>query len=185
MLFRSAGIYDLTGSRKPNKLGKDLVTFNGATLNIDHGPAVLATLNGVKIVSTPEVPTPMTQADCNANKSKYGINACQHANDYWAGAMKTCKDMGGRLPTDAELTKIAQELYNDTSITTGYKYGLTLDTSKIPTALSGLGSSWYVLWSSSEGSADVAYNRTFGSSYTERRYNGRGVSHIRAICVGD
>ena len=35
-----AGIYDLNGSRKPNKMGKDLQTFQTASLNIQKGPAV-------------------------------------------------------------------------------------------------------------------------------------------------
>ncbi len=180
-----AGIYDLNGSRKPNKMGKDLQTFQTASLKINKGPAVLATLNGVKIVSTATVPTPMTQADCETNKSKYGINACPCDNDYWAGAMKACKDMGGRLPTEAELAKIASELYGVTIGATESKDSVTLDESKIPTSLSGLGSSWYALWSSSEHSANEAGYRGFDSWDTGRSSTTRNDSSVRAICVGD
>ncbi len=177
-----AGIYDLNGTRKPNKMGKDLLTFN-ATLNIKKGSAVLATLGGVKIISNAAVPTSVTKAECEELKANgYPINACNYDSDYWAGAVKTCKDSGGRLPTEAELTKIAQELYNDTSLTNGYKDGLTLDTSKIPTALSGLGSSWSYVWSSSEYSANFAYSRYFSSSYTSS-CDFRSNSYFRAVCV--
>lgn len=186
-----AGIYDLNGTRKPNKMGKDLLTFNGVTLNIYKGPAILKTINGVKLITNVAAPTPMTKAECEANKTKYGISECEVSKDYWAGAVKTCKDAGGRLPTEEELTKIAQEVYNEPSLTAGYRANLTLDSSKVPTPLSGLASEWRRLWSGQENSSYYASRRIFyfgatgtgnGDSYD---YSGRGSSYPLAICVTD
>ena len=142
----------------------------------------------------PFIPSPMSKSDCEKNKEKYGINECYNGNDYWAGAMKYCQDQGKRLPTREELDKLADELYTCDGETTtettesgevtrcsGSKY---LDTSKIPSNLSGLGSSWYFLWSGSEGSAGSADSRVFNSSSSERSSNLRYAS-FRAVCVGD
>ncbi len=187
-----AGIYDLNGTRKPNKMGEDLLTFN-ATLNIKKGPAVLATIGGVKLISNAAVPTPMTKAECEENKSKYGINECYYDPDYWAGAMKTCKDSGGRLPTNAELTSIATALYGGKqgggSFTETYniEYGAGNIGSgeAIPSSLSGLDSSGYTLWSSSENAAENACGRDFYSSETFMGDYERDNFGTRAVCVAD
>ena len=175
------GIYDNNGTRSPNKFGKDVQPIFGANLGC------LLEVNNKCLVSTPAVvPTPLTASDCSTNKSKYGITNCRTSDDdYWGGAMKMCHDQGMRLPTDAELTSLAQYLYNDTSITSDFKDGLTLDATKIPEALSGLGSSWYILWSSAERSSDKANRRYFYSTYTNRGISVRNYSNIRAVCIAD
>jgi len=176
------GLYDNNGSRPQNKFGKDVLAFGNAKI----GTSCLAEPGGVCISSAPVVPTPMSKSDCETEgKTKYGINACYHDQDYWAGAMKMCKDQGGRLPTDAELTQLAQYLYNDSSISTSYKDGLSLDTNKLPESFADLGFSWYTLWSGSEDSAYNAYGRYFYSSYTGRPIGTRKSSSIRAVCVGE
>jgi len=176
------GLYDNNGSRPQNKYGKDVLTFANAGV----GSGCLTKIGNTCISSAPFFPTPMTKAECESEgKSKYGINACNYNNDYWAGAVKACKDSGGRLPTEAELTQLAQYLYNDSSITTSYKSGLSLDTNKLPESFAGLASSWYLLWSGSEDSAYYAYYRSFYSSSTNRDTNGRGSSIFRAVCVGE
>ena len=160
----------------------DIKGINGARL----GCAVK--INGVCITSTAKFPTPLTASDCATNKSKYGITNCKdNDDDYWGGAMKMCNQQGGRLPTDAELTSLAQYLYNDASLTTSYKYDITFDTTKIPEALSGLASTWYHLWSSTsfETGSIYAYYRGFTSSYTGKSNTYRDTSYIKAICIGD
>ena len=174
------GVYDNNGTRSPNKFGTDIQPLANAKI----GASCLLEHNNLCIATAPVVPTPITKAECEANKSTYGINDCYFDPDYWAGAMKACKDQGMRLPTDAELTELAKYLYNDSSIT-DYKSGLTLDTSKLPDSFSGLGTSWYYLWSSAEYSSNYAYNRYFHTSYTSSYDNGRGSSYVRFVCVGD
>ena len=145
-------------------------------------PTLIAKIN--KIVTPVQVPTPVTKVKCEELKANgYPINACDSNTDYWAGAVQTCKDSGYRLPTKDELTKIAQYLYNDPSLTTSYKDNLTLDTTKLPSSFSGLGSSWASLWSSSENYSTSAYYRYFTGSYTQRDNGSRNSSAIRAVCV--
>lgn len=181
-------MYDKNGTGLPNKLGDDIVGMGLTIVPPAKGPVALATLGGVKIMTNAFVPDALTAADCNANKSTYGITNCRSGNDdYWGGAMKYCKSQGLRLPTVDELTNIAKELYNDNSLTTSQKSDLTLDTSKIPEALSGLSSSWDMLWSGSENSRSSADFRVFyadSSFSTDERYT-RYTSDVRAVCVGD
>ena len=138
----------------------------------------------------PFEPSPMSKSDCEKNKEKYGISECYNGNDYWAGAMKYCQDQGKRLPTQEELDKLADELYTCDVETTSSGEVISscslkhLDTSKYP-HLSGLGSSWYYLWSGSESSADGAGCRGFRSSDSSWNDHGRNSSYLRAVCVGD
>jgi len=175
------GLYDNNGSRPQNKFGKDVLAFGNAKI----GTSCTAEVGSTCFTSAPVVPTPMTKAECEAQKSTLGINACNYDNDYWAGAMKMCKDQGGRLPTEAELAQLASELYGTTIGSTESKSGLSLDTNKLPESFAGLSSSWSFLWSGSEGSASYAYGRYFGSSTTGRSYYTRYDSDIRAVCVGE
>ena len=191
-----AGLYDLNGTRKPNKLGKDLLSINSAGISVSKGPAVLATIGGVNLISTAQVPAYVTKAECEQLKADgYPINACKYDNDYWAGAVKQCKDAGGRLPTEQELADIATALYGGkqgggsfSASDSGWINGAGLIGSgeAIPEALSGLGSYWYNLWSSRETSASSANYRGFNSSGTLRYASGtRLISNIRAVCVVD
>ena len=134
-----------------------------------------------------EIKTPMTKAQCEELiGEEYGIKACNYDNDYWAAAVKECGGVQNMLKDD-DLTKLAQDLYPVCSATylNAPSCNSKLNTSKIPENLSGLGSSWYVLWSGSEYSADRAYTRGFGSSYSGGYYDTRNNSGMRAVCVGD
>ena len=202
-----AGIYDLNGTRKPNKLGKDLVTFNGAGVD----GAILATVGGVKLITDAKVYDGITTSTyCDTSDSdtskwtvkpeyssiitKCCISAeCQDSTkgDRWAASAIACREAGGKLPTQQQLADIANALYPgmnaSASDPTGPEnpiYGtgnIGTGTTQIPTSLSGLGSSWY-LWSTTIN-ATSAYSRDFYSSYTVRYYGYRNYSNIRAVCV--
>ncbi|MBR1424414.1 type II secretion system protein [bacterium] len=128
-----AGIYDLNGSRLPNRYGKDLIAFNGATINIveindnvgggddwddeffddepENDSAVIATIGGYNIISqaTQSFGTP-----CLSNMGDFEeITTCPfgNQNDYWVGALVACREMGGHLPSPSELTEIAKKVY--------------------------------------------------------------------------
>ncbi|MBP3820957.1 hypothetical protein J6G99_04860, partial [bacterium] len=187
-----SGIYDLNGSKGPNKFGKDIIGFNGANLWIDFAGLM---------IGTSFTPTPIKPVDyCTQNgdtwavkseyKTKYGIkNCCTDSDciskgDYWASAMVECKDMGGHLATLTDLAKIATYLYDAPQIGYTARYDGTLNTSKLGTTFAGLGSSWS-LWSSSEVSAGTAYFRAFNSSSTNRGVENRRRYSLRALCVKD
>ena len=133
----------------------------------------------------PQIITPMTKAQCEAKKESLGIKACNYDNDYWAAAVEKC---GGvqNLPTDDDLYELSKTIYGESNCNDSTKRcDGTADFSKLPESFSGIGSSWYSLWSGREYSADKAYYRGFGSSVSRRGSSHRYGSSFRAVCVGD
>ena len=129
------------------------------------------------------ITTPMTKAQCEAKKESLGIKACNYDNDYFAAAAEKC---GGvqNLPTEDDLYELSKTIYPNCDDSTKYCSG-TPDFSKLPESFSGLGSSWYYLWSGREYSANNAYYRYFYSSNSSRNHKRRSGSSFRAVCVGD
>ena len=175
-----SGVYDWNGSSKPNKLKKDVTTLGMAT---GLGTECAFELGG-KCFTAPFTPTPLTKAQCEAEKDELGIKQCAEAVDYWAGAVKQCGGVS-KMPTMADLGKLATELYKEHPSVGAYQYiaNLTLDTSKV-SSMGFTGSSFYV-WSGVEYSSNYAYRRTFYSSYTHWNYYGRVFSYGQAVCLGD
>ena len=139
---------------------------------------------GGKCFTAPFSPTPLTEAQCEAEKDKLGIKYCGYDTDYWAGAVKQCGGVS-KMPTMADLGKLATELYKEHPSVGGKQdidSGLTLDTSKA-SSLGFTGTSFYV-WSGEENGNIYAYDRYFSSSYTYW-YNGRRYSDHQALCIGD
>jgi hypothetical protein len=197
-----AGVWELNGAKGKNKYGDDVLPFNAGGFG---GKACAAEIAGLCIITDVKLPTPMKTSEyCDNDNGTWKLNdtgkdlgienCCTESNcitgsgDYWAGAVKQCKDSGGRLPTDQELTDLATFFYNKTVALDGTTNG-TLDTSKVPTALSGIGSSWHDLWSNSEEDVSFAYYRSFALGNTSRNnaswYSYRRYNSIRAVCVID
>ncbi len=81
-------VYDTSGFSDPNEMGKDFNQF-GSVKRI--GPAdCIAELNGVCFTTQAFVPTPVSKAECEANKEAWGLKTCPVDDDYLAGAAKTC-----------------------------------------------------------------------------------------------
>ena len=93
-----SAIFDINGAKRPNKLGKDVRTLNS--------------LFGYKQYSA----VAMSKADCEKNKKKLGINGCHYDNDYYAGAVKKCHDIGLHLPSMQTLAILAGAKYGRTDI---------------------------------------------------------------------
>ena len=128
--------------------------------------------------------TPMSEADCNAKKVSLGIKDCRPGgDDYFAAAAEKC---GGvqNLPTEDDLYELSKTIYPTCDDSTKYCSG-TPDFSKLPESFSGLGSSWYHLWSGSESGAYSAYTRDFNGLRSRRNNSNRKYSSFRAVCVGD
>ena len=128
------GIYDLNGAAGPNKMGKDIVGFNGGGL----GAAFV--VNGVKY-SAPFTPVP----EHNEELEEYF--GTSEASDYWMGASDQCN---GRLPDREDLEDIARVLYNTDNFTDedGFAYADSLrfdENSEIAQAI-GLKPPFYI-WS--------------------------------------
>ena len=105
-----AGVYDKNGVKTPNKQNKDIISFNRGTFD-KHSCALDF---GNFCISAPFIPTPITKTECEKLKSSLGIKQCYYDKDYWSGAVKEC---GGvtKMPSMAQLGKIAQEMYLTTT----------------------------------------------------------------------
>jgi len=111
-----AYMYDESGTRLPNKLGKDIIG-KGLTIVASSGSAEIATVGGYKIMEQAFFPSAgLTKAQCEAEVAgNYGITACSLEDDRWAAAMKYCHDKGYRLPNEAESLAIVNGLFKDGS----------------------------------------------------------------------
>ena len=201
-----AGVFDINGSRKPNKyLAKvdedntsyvgDLRPFNGASI----GSSCAGTIGDVCIASTAKGGSDSAWneivAELQALDPSYTMPKTPQDNrdDYWQVANDYCEKIGGgSLPDSTALAKIANALYGVDNISTANSYNsnssLSWDANK-DTVFAALGitdnPSYFYLWSSSPNGAENAYFRYFTSSYTGysnyRRYDGdRWV-----VCLGD
>ena len=112
--------------------------------------------------------------------------------NYWAGAIKACKDKGMELPTRAQLAQLASNLYVDSSgneVTIGAnedKINLKVKDEYKDNPPLTLG---YYYWSSEESTANNAYSRRFNTSLTtgnDGYWGGKDYgSGYRAICVSN
>ena len=186
-----SGVYDWNGGKKPNRLGKDVLTLGMAS-----GLGAECALGlGKKCFTAPFVPSPLTRAECEAEKDSLGIEACcpYSSNtesycgdkDFWGGAVKQC---GGvkNMPTAEDLAKLATELYGVPVSAEGYKRA-TLNASKA-TSL-GLDPNGFIVWADKLSSFHSPYGanyRQFNSDSTEWRedYGYRSSGGV-AICAGN
>ncbi len=175
-----SGVFDWNGSSKPNKLGKD-VTMLAPASGLGSNCAIEA---GGKCFTAAFTPTPLTKAQCEAEKDKLGIKGCYEESDYWAGAVKQCGGVS-KMPTMADLGKLATELYKEHPSVGAQQdvRNLTLDTSKASSM--GFTGDPFSVWSGDESSSSHAFSRYFSSSGTGLdRYFGR-FSYLQAVCLGE
>ena len=187
-------LYDVDGFKNPNTVLKDLRN-NGNIISLGGVEGGFCIPDGL-CFTAPFKPTALTAADCNANKEKYGIQNCMTGdNDYWGGAMKACAEQGKRLPSDNELTMLANDLYNTTvngGDSQGFEADLDMDKANkygIPLyESSGGGFSTIILWGNWEVNESRASVREFSSdsttwhSFGNRFYSG---PQFWAVCVGE
>ena len=95
-----SAVFDINGAKKLNRIGTDVRTLNS--------------LFGSKQYAA----TAISKDECNRLKSRLGINGCHYDNDYWAGAVKKCHDIGMHLPSMQTLAVIAGAKYGRTDIGT-------------------------------------------------------------------
>ena len=174
-----AAVFEINGSKKPNKQNEDVALFNANGL----GSSCAIELDGGKCFTAAFTPTPLTKAECEAQKDDLGIKYCGYDKDYWAGAVKQCGGVNN-MPTRADLVKIAQAIYKgnpsiSSSGTTYVTYELGIATSL------GLPEPDFYLWSGEENSKDGAYIRYFTPAYTNYFSTYRDLNGRQAICLGD
>ena len=182
-------LYDVDGFKNPNTQNKDLRSINVSSLG---GSSCSFEVGGICFGALFK-PTALTAAECEAQKGELGINECFFGADYWAGAVKACADQGKRLPTDAELTTLANDLYGQTIGGDVYveatmntdktsSYGITL------TDIGGGGVSGFLLWSGQETDARYVHSREFltvSTSWTSYTFRDGSLPYLWAVCVGE
>lgn len=181
-------LYDTSARRNPNSYGKDL-RANG---NVKSLGGITCAFNvGDTCYTNPIVPSPMTKAECEAEKDKLGIEACYYDDDYWAGAVKHCGGVN-KLPTPTQLAEMATDLYGDHGFGTDESiYDLNIDTSKpyvsIFTSLTSSilpDSNAFGIWSGVEEGGQYSDARGFGKDFTSATTEAiRTLNYLIAVCV--
>lgn len=141
--------------------------------------------------TAPFKPTPVTKAECEQLVAEgYPIKECYAAiNDYWAGAVKACKDMGSSLPSQEQLDQLAKDLYPGTEISsTLYEISYGTRDNDLAVSMGFIISpdELFLVWSSEEYSKYSAYFRHFNPTHTLRHANSRYNRHNQeAVCLSD
>ena len=175
-----AAVFEINGTGNPNTLSKDVVLFNANGL----GSGCAIELDSGKCFTAPFAPTPMTKADCEAQKGSLGIKDCYYESDYWAGAVKQCGGVGN-MPTMSDLGKIASSIYSGNP-SIGAKQDVSGLTYVSGTASSlGLPEPTFYLWSGEETSSTNAYSRNFYPTNSYWYSYDRSYSTLQAVCLGD
>ena len=177
-------LYDVDGFKNPNTQQKDLRGLNVASLG---GSNCAIELSDGTCFTAPFNPTPLTLAECEAQKGELGISECCpdsycSGEDDWAGAVKTCHDMGLSLPSPSDLDKLAEDLYKDVN---GSFYGNRSDDLAVSMGFITSPSSAFFLWSSevfSENSM-LAYDHSYYSTGAYRAPYARFGGRQHAVCL--
>ena len=174
-----AAVFEINGSRRPNKQNEDVALFNANGL----GSSCAIELDSGKCFGSVFSPTPLTYDECMAQKGELGIENCYLNYDYWAGAVKQCGGVNN-MPTANDLAKIASAIYKGNP-----SVGATEDVTDLTyiagTATSlGLPEPSFWLWSGEE-LGSTAYYRVFISSRTNWGNNDHGRSFVQAVCLTD
>ena len=182
-----SGVFDWNGGARPNKLGDDVITLGMAS---GLGSSCAFKVRGT-CYTAPFIPTPMTLAECEAQKDNLGIkeccthDLCNKGGDYWAGAVKQCGGVSKML-TMAQLAELARQMYvgNPSIGAKQDKRDIQYDPNSPVSKALGLTPDFY-LWSGEETSSYRAYFRGiypttsyWGSSY-------RYASNHQAVCLGE
>ena len=178
-----SGVFDWNGGARPNKLGDDVITLGMAS---GLGSSCAFEVNGT-CYTAPFTPKPLTAQECNEQKDKLGIRYCRTDDrDYWAGAVKACKEQGKKLPTGAQLAELASQLYvgNPSIGAKETKYDIQFDSNSSTAKALGL-TPYFTLWSGEERNSTSAYDRFFHTTSSSWDYDARLYSYFQAVCVGD
>ena len=176
-----SGVFDWNGGAKPNKLGDDVLMLGSAS-GLGNNCAVEI---GGTCFTAPFRPTPMTKAECEAQKDELGIKTCYYERDYWAGAVKQCGGVS-KMPTMAQIAELASQLYvgNPTIGAKQDKDNIQFDSNSSTAKSLGLTPSFY-LWSGEEDSSLTAYYRVFDTTDSIWSFCYRDYSGTQAVCLGE
>ena len=178
-----AYMVDVNGKKGPNRVGKDIQLSSGVAFSTCDNPI------GDMCWSTDFAANTAIDTCSDTTYDKHGTDNQFCSTNYWAGAIKACKDKGMELPTGAQLAQLASELYvksDGTEITIGANE--TIDSglkvkdeykANPPLTLP------YPYWSSEEVDANRAYRRLLSTTVSYWYKTNKNLSNLRAICVSN
>ena len=139
--------YDVNGTNGPNIVGNDIFSENITPSDVEIGTVFSPTLAKTceEIKASGVTTNGKTIQNCHENYNE---------KDYWANAVYACAQQGKRLPTRAELQKIATKLYGEPIALSGTTSGLAVANPSIYQALGSPKGVYF--WSSEEYSATYA-----------------------------
>ena len=172
-------VYDTSGFKSPNTLGKDLRSIN-ANLG-DCAFKIQGTCYG-----TPFYPQALPYDQCEAEKADLNMQKCFSGENFWGGAVKACGGVDkviSRQHIDNDLIKY---LYNLSESSSEAMDNLTLDKEKAQSM--GFFGDSNIIWSGEEYTGDSygAYAREFNTnSVNSGGYYGSSDSRVKTICVAN
>ncbi len=169
-----AAVFDWNGSKMPNQLSNDVITFNSGGL----GSACAFEINGSCFKAPQAANKPLTYDECMAQKDDLGLDYCCDTSDcangdYYAGAALTC---GGtkNIASRVELAIIAKDIYGTTIGAYEDKEGISYNASiGLKYGFSDANTKTFWVWSGEERHSYAAYCRSFASAYS-RAYSEGG-----------
>ncbi len=180
-----AAVFDWNGSKMPNKLSNDVITFNSGGL----GDGCAFKLGDTCFKAPQLANKPLTYTECMAQKDALGLDYCYNGNDYYAGAAAMCGGIAN-MASGSDVAAIASDIYgkaigsgSDLSSSAGKTYSLSIGTKYgFPDANSE--SFW--VWYGHEESGLYARGRRFESTSTNWSTGyGRYASSGLVLCKGD
>ena len=178
-----AYMVDVNGKKGPNRVGKDIQLSSGVAFSTCDNPI------GDMCWSTDFAANTAIDTCDDTTYDPSGLSNAYCSTNYWAGAIKACKDKCMELPTGAQLAQLASELYvksDGTEITIGANEtidsGLKVkDEYKANPPLTLL----YPYWSSEEVDANRAYRRLLSTTVSYWYTTNKNLRNLRAICVSN
>ena len=178
-------LYDVDGFKNPNTKDKDLKNLNVTSLG---GSNCAIELSDGTCFTAPFIPTAVTKAECEQLVADgYPIKGCNYENDYWAGAVKACKDMGSSLPSQEQLDQLARDLYPGATINTDFTTSYATRDNDLAVSMGFISSpsSAFWGWSSEEYGKTSAYRHNFYSTSTHRGSYNRDSSGQAVVCLAE
>lgn len=184
-----AFLYDTSGDKSPNSKGKDL---RGVNINRLDGRCNFYL--GNTCFSTPFWPTPMSIADCEAQKESLGISSCIVENDRWVGAVAAC---GGveNMPSMDQLSELVKYLYglnisgnrvycpydsdNNRTICRDYEKAKALGFT-----VANKNADFFV-WAKSSGASNIINHMDYYSTNALKSGSYRTHPNVQAVCILD
>ena len=157
-------LYDTSGGKNPNTLGKDLGNYG--VINSLGGATCAFELGGICFTTLAFTADPISKAECEAIKGNLGIKACHYDDDYWAGAVKQCGGVN-KLASLEDVAQISQYLYGRATTIGPMEEvdgGITLDPLKV--ASLGLPTGTFSIGSNDEQDNNFSFTRNFSTSFT-------------------